>query len=89
MLYGMMTGDWATKNGSVYILQELDGTHYHVLEGNCDAVLKQAITLISKEEYAFIRARHNEVLQQLDTFSEDAKEYFGELYELRNTLNKK
>jgi hypothetical protein len=72
--------------GSVYVLEKLDDICYIVKEGNCDVIRKEAITLISKDEYEFIRKCQNEVLENIDKFSEDAQEYYGQLFELRNRL---
>jgi hypothetical protein len=91
MKYGIATNHshkYASKFtiGSVYILDNLNEELYIVKEGNCDAIRKDTITLISKEEYQIMRNAHNEVLKHIDMFSEDAREYFEGLYKLRNTL---
>lgn len=92
MKYGIATNH-SSKNeskfmiGSVYILDNLNEELYIVKEGNCDAISKDIITLISKEEYQIMRNAHNEVLKHIDMFSEDAREYFEGLYKLRNKLN--
>jgi hypothetical protein len=87
MKYGICTNhEFKTMIGSVYVLENLNDISYIVKEGNCDAVKKEAITLISKDEYEFIRSCQNEVLKNIDKFSEDAKEYYGQLFELRNRL---
>lgn len=91
MKYGIATNHsfkYASKFtiGSVYILDDLNEELYIVKEGNCDAIRRDAITLISKEEYQIMRNAHNEVLKHIDMFSDDAKEYFEGLYELKNTF---
>ena len=88
MLYGICSNhNFKTSIGAVYILEKLDKTSYLVKEGNCDAIAKDAITLISKDEYNFIRKAHNEVLKNINMFSEDTHEYYENLYKLKNVLN--
>lgn len=81
MKYGMVTKhDVSVKNGSVYKLKDLEGKYYLVLEGNCDMIRKDAITLIQKVEYEIIRNVQNELLEKKDLFSEETREYLELLY---------
>lgn len=87
MKYGICTNhEFKTLIGSVYALEKLNDTCYIVKEGNCDVIRKEAISLISKDEYEFIRRCQNEILENIDEFSDDAKEYYKQLFELRNRL---
>ena len=90
MLYGLCSNhNFKTFIGAVYILEKLDKSSYLVKEGNCDTITKDAITLISKEEYIFIRKAHNEILKNINMFSENTHEYYENLCTLRNILNDK
>lgn len=84
MKYGMVTAhDVSIKNGSVYKLKDLEGKYYMVLEGNCDMIRKDAITLISQKEYEIIRNVQNELLEKKDLFSEETREYLEILYAIK------
>ena len=84
MKYGMVTNhDASIKNGSVYKLKDLEGKYYLVVEGNCDMIRKDAITLISKAEYEILRNVQNELLEKKDLFSEETREYLELLYAIK------
>lgn len=88
MKYGICTNhNFETSIGAVFELEDTESDTYIVKEGNCDAIKKDAITLISKEVYEIIRAAHNEVLENLNIFSEDTREYYENLYKIRNKIN--
>lgn len=84
MKYGMVTNhDVSVRNGSVYILKDLDEKYYLVVEGNCHMIRKDAITLIQKVEYEIIRNVQNELLEKKDLFSAETKEYLEEIYGIK------
>lgn len=88
MKYGICTNhNFQTSIGAVYILEDIKGDMYLVKEGNCDAIRKDAITLISKDVYEIIRLAHNEVLENINMFSENTREYYENLYKMRNKIN--
>lgn len=84
MKYGMVTKhDVPIKNGSVYKLKDLEGKYYLVLEGNCDMIRKDAITLITKAEYEILRNVQNELLEKKGLFSEETREYLEILFSIK------
>jgi hypothetical protein len=89
MKYGICTSHTSsTKIGSIYILDSMEGDVYYVLEGNCDCIRKDAITLISEAEYTIMRTAHNAILANLSSLDATSQEYYSELYALRNKLDK-
>jgi len=86
---------WVDENnpfliGSIYILQDLDNECYYVKQGNCDAVAKDSVTLISKEFYELLFQSQQSIYNNIKLMDllPVAKEHLTGICKLKNVHRK-